>query len=116
MRFSAASLLSLLLVSAVSAAPSNAKADVSDPRKCGADTTVYEGVEAVIGKKIQEIETARKLGKVEKRANIAIPVYMHVIRSSTALSGGSVPASQISSQISVLNNNCASFSRLWLRN
>lgn len=36
-----------------------------------------------------------------------IPVYWHIVRSSTALSGGNVPQSQIDAQIDVLNTDYA---------
>ncbi len=36
-----------------------------------------------------------------------IPVYFHVIRKNNSLSGGNIPASQISNQIAVLNHDYA---------
>ncbi|KZV99642.1 zincin [Exidia glandulosa HHB12029] len=47
------------------------------------------------------------LSTAGKLASPVIPVYFHVIRSSTSLSGGNVPQSQIDAQIDVLNNDYA---------
>ncbi|KZV98590.1 metalloprotease [Exidia glandulosa HHB12029] len=51
---------------------------------------------------------AHALATVGALVSPTIPVYFHVIRSSTSLSGGSVPQSQIDAQISVLNADYAS--------
>ncbi|KZW01054.1 zincin [Exidia glandulosa HHB12029] len=48
------------------------------------------------------------LSTAGKFASPVIPVYFHVVRSSTSLSGGSVPQSQIDAQIAVLNADYAS--------
>ncbi|QRV87840.1 extracellular metalloprotease [Ceratobasidium sp. AG-Ba] len=71
------------------------------PRACG---TVHNA------EKIAASEAHFAANKVSPKVNAAaatIPVYFHVIYSSTSLSGGYVPDSQIANQITVLNQDYA---------
>jgi len=65
-------------------------------RTCGNEPTHEEVA-------LMEADFAAK--KVESFGTLAatIPVYFHVIQQDTTLSGGNVPASQITAQINVLN-------------
>lgn len=52
-------------------------------------------------------EKAHALAAIGTLATSDIPVYWHVIRSSTSLSGGNIPQSQIDASIDVLNADYA---------
>ena len=51
----------------------------------------------------QKLVATPKLGALRRVSGGTIKTYVHVIRSGTSVSKGNVPASQIASQISVLN-------------
>ncbi|ORY89761.1 hypothetical protein BCR35DRAFT_300224 [Leucosporidium creatinivorum] len=91
---------------------------VSDPRRCGTSDVVDTVVEKVVAPLVADLEAkiAALRPSDSSRAPVTaavatktINVYFHVIRSSTALSGGSLSASSISSQISALNQHYAAY-------
>jgi hypothetical protein len=74
---------------------------VSDPRNCGTEKLSDEQVAELEAR--FEVERARQaLSGVVHAQAVNIPVYFHVIRDSSGLGG--VTSTQISQQISILNN------------
>jgi hypothetical protein len=78
-----------------------AAAQVEDPRSCGngdLDPEVVAQIEA----RFEELQARRALSGEVQAMNVSIPVWFHVIRDSNGLGG--VTSTQISNQLSVLNN------------
>jgi len=74
---------------------------VSDPRQCGNADFAEEEV-AAIEADFEALRAKQAMAGTVQQMAVSIPVYFHVIRSSTG--GGGVTTTQINNQITVLNN------------
>jgi hypothetical protein len=76
---------------------------VTDGRTCaGADFTAEQVAQIENNFEVLKAQQAMQMGGTVHQMATSIPVYVHVIRSSAG--GGGVTATQISNQITVLNN------------
>jgi len=69
---------------------------------CGTDQPSREHLQITQALAAEEAAFAAS-GNVTARATVNVDVYFHVIASSSSLSGGYVPQSQITNQLSVMN-------------
>src|SRR5687767_8694272 len=76
------------------------QAAVSDPRNCGAEQFDAEQVAQIEARFERAKAEAALRGDVQAQA-VTIPVYFHVIRSSSG--AGGVTTTQINNQISMMN-------------
>jgi hypothetical protein len=77
------------------------EAQVVDARECGAEQIDAEQ-QARIEAEFEVLNAKRAMGGVVNAQAVSIPVYFHVIRSSSG--AGGVTTTQINNQISILNN------------
>ena len=77
------------------------------PAGCGAEAPAgFDAVAAAFGQFEAAARSANNgTAENEKRAVVTIDTYVHVVARSTALSGGYVPATQITRQIAVMNQH-----------
>ncbi|HYO51841.1 zinc metalloprotease [Archangium sp.] len=78
---------------------------VADPRQCGNPDFDPEEV-AQIEARFETLKAKQAMGGQVHAMAVSIPVYFHVIRSSTG--AGGVTTTQINQQITILNNGYAS--------
>ncbi|KAI9046526.1 hypothetical protein LZ554_009273 [Drepanopeziza brunnea f. sp. 'monogermtubi'] len=96
-------LLTTLLASAMTAAHPQPRA--GRPSGCGTVEPPADFVQAV--SQMVEFEANATTTESARRATVTVDTYVHVVARSTALSGGYVPASQITRQIEVMNEHYA---------
>jgi hypothetical protein len=77
------------------------EAQVADPRNCGAESFSDEQV-AELEARFEALQAKQAMGGTVRAMGASIPVYFHVIRSSSG--AGGVTTTQINDQITVLNN------------
>jgi hypothetical protein len=78
---------------------------VADARNCGAESFTEEQV-AQIESRFQTLQAKQAMGGVVSAQAVSVPVYFHVIRSSSG--AGGVTTTQINDQLSVMNKAYAS--------
>jgi hypothetical protein len=96
-------LFTTLLASAMTAVTAHPQPRAGRPSGCGTVEPPADFVQAV--SQMVEFEANATATESARRATVTVDTYVHVVARSTALSGGYVPASQITRQIEVMNEH-----------